>query len=243
MASEKVFTIPTNKLGKYIKQKEVNQYGLFFYRFSNEENYQTFLEFSKTHFKFCDRKTGEKETDAEFNDQFQQIIPYCIFVDNENKILFYQRGSEDYDEARLAQKVSIGVGGHINDKINLNGDFFRETAYREIGEELIVLQNNQPITTFQIPDYINLQPIGLLKQNDEVGRFHVGLVFIASIRLEKQLETQIKVNTSGENIQMKINQKNDLWLNPEQFYQLKSEGRLSPEGWTKALIKILFGNH
>ena len=66
-----------------------------------------------------------------------QVIPYSV-VKCDDKILVYNRGNKG-GEGRLANKYSIGVGGHINPVDNRIGGpliTLREAAARELREEL-----------------------------------------------------------------------------------------------------------
>ena len=59
---------------------------------------------------------------------FKQVIPYLI-IERDNGILVYQ-GTKAGD-ARLHDRMSIGVGGHINDRDNT----FYESLMRGVHEE------------------------------------------------------------------------------------------------------------
>lgn len=73
---------------------------------------------------------GRPREDAENDPSFLQIIPYTLIVCG-NKILRYRRGKHG-DESRLHSKLSIGIGGHIND-----GDVDYEAGVRrEMLEEI-----------------------------------------------------------------------------------------------------------
>ena len=84
--------------------------------------------------------------DVEDDPTTLQLIPYVVVESADRKrVLTYNRGSKG-GETRLADKWSIGVGGHINTEDgetvvedNLGDDylgFIRNSAYRELREEL-----------------------------------------------------------------------------------------------------------
>lgn len=123
---------------------------------------------SKKH-KFLDRGSAEE------NPYWQQIIPYLIFEVN-GKYFVMQRRS-DHTDSRLANKFSIGIGGHINKK-DLGSKSIMDWAAREFEEEV---------------DYkgkYRSEFLGLINDDsNDVGLVHVGLV--------------IKISGTSENISIK----------------------------------------
>lgn len=105
---------------------------------------------------------------AEHDETHKQIIPYVILSYghgaedvNEDNILYYIRDRRG-GESRLHSAYSIGFGGHINDS-----EPVATAAAREVWEEL-----KTPLTF--------LQPVAVLNDDStEVGRVHIGVVFIA----------------------------------------------------------------
>jgi predicted NUDIX family phosphoesterase len=101
----------------------------------------------------------------ELDPAFKQIIPYLVLRDGERYFLMHR--SRAGGDARLYEKASIGVGGHLEP-----GD--RDLAgglAREWREELVADFDPEP------------RFIGLL--NDDrtgVGRVHLGVVFVADAR-------------------------------------------------------------
>ena len=92
---------------------------------------------------------------------------------HENKILRYTRGGKS-GEQRLAAKMSIGIGGHINDTDGTLGAFDSNTylnaVNREISEEL---QLGGPFTQ---------KPVALLNDDsNDVGKVHLGVVHIVRL--------------------------------------------------------------
>ena len=64
--------------------------------------------------------------EAEKNPAYKQLIPYVIMA-YEDTYLCYIRG-RGVDEKRLSEKVSIGIGGHINpsDRISFRSNNIKE---------------------------------------------------------------------------------------------------------------------
>lgn len=110
--------------------------------------------------------------DAEEDPSLKQIIPYCVFT-HEGKILRYTRGGSS-GEKRLAAKMSIGIGGHVNDEDADDGVFgevgYRTSVHREISEELKLTG-----------DYTE-SVIGLINDDSNaVGRVHLGVVHLVEL--------------------------------------------------------------
>jgi predicted NUDIX family phosphoesterase len=119
--------------------------------------------------KFMDRDLAEQD----YN--YLQIIPYVV-IQKEDKY-FCTKRTKKQSEARLHEKLSIGVGGHLNDS---DGDLNKIVASgmkRELEEELY------PFSSF------DQQFIGLLiDQTQDVSLVHAGLVY----RLKTSDEVRIQ---------------------------------------------------
>lgn len=111
--------------------------------------------------QFLARKIAE----TDFN--FKQIIPYVI-VRHENRYVLMRRTTKQ-TEARLHDKYSIGVGGHINDQDMSKGieNIIHQGMRREIEEEINI--NSEQ----------SCELVGVINDNSsEVSRVHMGLVYI-----------------------------------------------------------------
>jgi predicted NUDIX family phosphoesterase len=109
--------------------------------------------------------------EAEKNPAYKQLIPYVIMA-YEDTYLCYIRGI-GVDEKRLAQKASIGIGGHINptDAMQLSSNdlhkVYLNAVAREVAEEVIV--------DTEYEDKI----VGLINDDtNEVGRVHFGIIHL-----------------------------------------------------------------
>jgi len=104
---------------------------------------------------------------AERTPSWKQPIPYCV-VASEERILLMKRRAKG-GEARLFDKLTIGVGGHINPVDNeLEAELVLNAARREIAEELAL--ETEP----------DLRLAGFLNDDSNpVGAVHLGLVFAA----------------------------------------------------------------
>jgi predicted NUDIX family phosphoesterase len=100
--------------------------------------------------------------DAEEDPTHKQVIPYLVLRDGER--WFLMRRTRAGGDARLHDRWSIGVGGHLNPgDADVHGGLRREWA-----EEVVA--------DFE-PDYA---PVGLLNDDTTaVGAVHVGFVYVA----------------------------------------------------------------
>lgn len=110
--------------------------------------------------------------DAEQDPSLKQLIPYCVFTHG-GRILRYTRGGSG-GEKRLSAKMSIGIGGHVNDTDAAGGDFgaigYATSVRREIDEELRL--------TGSYSDRI----VGLINDDsNDVGRVHLGVVHLVEL--------------------------------------------------------------
>ena len=103
---------------------------------------------------------------AERDESWKQVIPYPVLRDRDQ--WFLMRRTRSGGDARLHDRYSIGVGGHMNpDDGGLDGDLERALR-REWLEELAV----EFVPEFHF--------VGLLNDDSTaVGRVHVGAVFEA----------------------------------------------------------------
>ncbi len=104
---------------------------------------------------------GEYRVRAEVEDDpsFQQLIPYVVVTDGPR--VFLMRRLRTGGDARLHDRCSIGVGGHVGTRDGgIDGGLRREWA-----EELVADWPPQ------------FEPIGVINDDtDPVGAVHVGLV-------------------------------------------------------------------
>lgn len=115
-------------------------------------------------------------SEAEGNPAYKQLIPYVI-MSYEDTYLCYIRGKE-VDEPRLAERISMGIGGHINpsdtascSSTNIRDIYFNAVA-REVAEEVVV------------DTAYDARIVGLINDDsNDVGQVHFGIVHCW--RLEK----------------------------------------------------------
>jgi predicted NUDIX family phosphoesterase len=150
---------------------------------------------------------------AERTPSLKQVIPYSI-VECDGKILLLRRLSAG-GEARLHDKLSIGVGGHVNPEDLPPEDRRRDPisagSDREIAEEL------------EIRGEYKVRRVGILNDDSNaVGAVHVGVVQIVTvlgtvaIREKDQLEGRL--------------------VTPDELHKLHAEGA-NFETWSRLLIE------
>lgn len=101
---------------------------------------------------------------AETNESYKQIIPYMIFT-FENKLFVMQRKSTA-SEQRLANKYSLGIGGHIRQEDITDNDIF-SWAKREFEEEV------------SYKGSLKISKLGVLNdESTEVSKVHLGMVLL-----------------------------------------------------------------
>lgn len=118
--------------------------------------------------------------EAEQNPDYKQIIPYVAVV-RRDEVFATTRLSKG-GEARLHGKMSLGVGGHMNE-IDREGDWLMHALRREVDEEIA------------LDDFGTLTPRGLINDDsNEVGLVHLGFFFTlttggsAAVRETEKLE-------------------------------------------------------
>lgn len=111
---------------------------------------------------------------AEESPQFKQIIAYAIFL-HEGKVLAYARTSKG-GEARLHDKLSLGIGGHINpiDGLADSMETYLAGVEREIREEISFSGSARQQLYAVINDDTN-----------EVGSVHLGIVHLFELDHEE----------------------------------------------------------
>jgi predicted NUDIX family phosphoesterase len=103
-----------------------------------------------------------RRDDAEDDPSRKQVIPYLVLRDGER--WFLMRRTKAGGDARLHDRRSIGVGGHLNPgDVDVAGGLLREW-HEEVAADFV-------------PDFT---PVGLLNDDTTaVGAVHVGFVFLA----------------------------------------------------------------
>jgi len=118
---------------------------------------------------------------AEHDYTYKQLVVYTL-INHEKDFLTYQRTPKT-DEARLREKCSIGIGGHVNiqdtNQLSLFGadderwnDFLLEAVWREVNEEVQIHG-----TIVQAPKLICF----INDDSNDVGQVHFGVVWLVRL--------------------------------------------------------------
>ena len=127
----------------------------------DEARLETYLERIRDRGFFIERRFTEGDSG------FKQVIPY-VLVAHEDRLLLLER-TPSQGEARLHNKQSIGVGGHLNpvDTAEGDGDVLVNGCRRELEEELI------------LEGPLEFKPVGIINdESNAVGSVHFGIVFL-----------------------------------------------------------------
>ncbi len=158
---EEVLVVRTSLLSPYLRP------GLF------RENAEEILDLVEREQEFLVRRIAEESP------EYRQIIPYVVIRNGDHWFLL--RRTRKGTDARLHDKLSLGIGGHINP-----GHGVAEGLQKELDEEVAIEG-----------DY-EIRFAGILNDDStEVGRVHLGLVYVldAATREIRVLETE---KLSGE---------------------------------------------
>lgn len=125
---------------------------------------------------------------AEYDATAKQIIPYVIIRQGDRYFLL--RRLKKQTEARLHDKLSLGVGGHINPTEEAAADPLEAGLMRELAEEV------------NIEKIVSLTCVGLLNENDGgVGDYHTGLVYLLEAQGEVTVRETEKMSGSWVTVQ------------------------------------------
>ncbi len=117
--AERVLVVPRTSL---------DELGTFQGLCTNESVWNKLLS-DRDSMQFMDRDA------AEVDPSFKQLIPYLILT-HQGRVFCYRRNKKGGEE-RLHHRLSIGIGGHINDTdLLLEGDVYRHGFERELSEEV-----------------------------------------------------------------------------------------------------------
>ena len=153
----------------------------------------------------------KRRGDVEEDPTWLQLIPYTYIYNRRGELFTYRRRPTS-GEVRLHGKVSIGVGGHLEN----DGDFatmasrIRAAAYRELQEELKFFP---PLSTRD--EVFNVFLLRL--DNTPVDKVHLGIAM--SLAYSGSVEpNDDEVEVVG-------------WLKPDAILE-----QPEVEGWTKSLL-------
>ena len=119
-------------------------------------------------------------TIAETSFDYKQIIPYLVFQHQDTLFVMQRKGTAS--EQRLANKYSLGIGGHLREE-DITGKTLFDWARREFEEEV------------NYSGSLDITPLGVLNDDsNDVGKVHIGFVFLlkgdsANISIKSELQS------------------------------------------------------
>lgn len=149
---------------------------------------------------------------AEYDRTAKQIIPYIVIRRGEKYFLLHRLKKQT--ESRLHEKLSLGVGGHINPTEEDAADPLEAGLMRELGEEVFV-------------DSIrSLTCVGVLNENDGgVSDYHTGLVFL----LETDGEVRVRETEKMSGSWADLTEIRAVYTRLETWSQIVVDALLDPE--------------
>ena len=146
------------------------------------ENMETIRRFILEHHFFMEREK------AEYDDTVKQIIPYVVI--RQGGKYFLLRRLKKQTEARLHDKLSLGVGGHINPTEETAEDPLEAGLLRELDEEVAV------------ENVVSLAAVGFLNENNGgVSDYHAALVCLLEAEGEVTVRETEKMSGSWAAVQ------------------------------------------
>jgi predicted NUDIX family phosphoesterase len=158
--------------------------------------------------------TTMRRGDAEENFNFKQPIPYVVLRKG-NLIYTYER-LKGGGESRLHNKLSVGIGGHVNLIEDATFEaILHENMLRELEEELEIIASEMEFTT-----------IGLINDDEnDVGKVHIGLLVV------------LDIDEDGEVNVRETDQLKGSWMSLGELLSPNTYERLEP--WSKFTVDIL----
>lgn len=197
----------------------------------NTGDFKTGFNFETPDFNLSDLMMGSRDW-LEKDPTFLQLIPYCLIVDENNDILAYVR-KKGGGEAKLFDKLSVGVGGHINpeDFVVHHSAVQLETIVhatkREISEEIVFsegISEQYKVFTDAISD---ISFVGTVYDpSNEVGQVHLGLVCL--VRLDG-FDEKYHITTRDKGMELRGFLSKD-YLLAEDSHELETWSKLVLEG-------------
>lgn len=147
---------------------------------------------------------------AETDPKYKQIIPYILFTYDQK--LFVMQRKNSASEQRLANKFSLGIGGHIRQE-DIQDNNILSWASREFEEEV---SYQGTLTT---------QQIGVLNDDtSDVGKVHLGMILL--------------VTGSSDQIAIKDEHKSGTLLSLEECQRLYD----NMESWSQICFDFILQN-
>ena len=157
--------------------------------------------------------------EAEENRDYKQPIPYSIVLSEKNEVFVYIRGGADSaaGDTRLHEKLSIGVGWHLEREEEGLKNPLKDGLVRELEEE-VGLKNENVTDIFPIW-YIN-------DDRNDVGEVHIGVSYLVKTK------NFSPIMEDGELAEWEF-------MSYDVLMQLVKSGKYNVETWTELLLPVL----
>lgn len=141
-------------------------------------------------YKFLSRREAGDDPEypvAASDLDYVQVIPYIITIDRKTQNVIMGVRSDDSTEQRLAGKLALGLGGHINegdvDGAKNFSEIILNAAKRELSEELEGFQYSKIefYPWFDSEDAKKNFLVFFYDLSEEVSKFHLGVLMLAEI--------------------------------------------------------------
>lgn len=169
--------------------------------------------------------TLEDRATCETDDSLLQLLPYIALVNqNDGRVFGYYRGKAG-GESKLVGKMSMGVGGHVEEALQLHGDLVTllvTHAVREVVEE--VGYKDPESIRHQLEAQLVKGATLVYQPEDKVGKFHLGIFLSVAVDPELFGELEGGVIERGQWFDFP----NPADLEPGDFW----------EGWTQTLLAL-----
>ena len=157
--------------------------------------------------------------DAEENQDYKQPIPYVVLTrknkDDKLEVFLYKRLSGG-GETRLHDKLSIGVGGHMNNLFSsLTLPYYVvQDAGREVREEL------------NVDDHLMFEILGLINDDtNDVGKVHIGIIIRANLKSDSIVTVRETDQLQGD------------WVTVEELQSPHIYNKL--ESWSQYIVQSM----
>lgn len=200
-------------------------------KYSND--YNTLYLSTKKNFFFS--KRGPAETD----ESLVQIIPYAYIINpDKTHIIIYTRTLSG-GEQRLHNKISVGVGGHIDEETHTSlptdqytVDIYSE-ALREVFEETRISKADIRSVSYKDTIYMTYP---------EVCKYHVGILLEVQVPLNIMMKS-LSLENDGEikASVIKLNKLYDIYQKNSETLKTNKESEI--EDWSLLVIKSILTNY
>lgn len=156
----------------------------------------------------------DRLSNAEVNYDYKQPIPYAV-IRKADQVFLYRR-LQGGGEIRLQDKLSLGVGGHMNEVgLPTFEQELNENLNRELDEEVDLKASE-----------LNIIPYGLINDDEEdVSKVHIGILYGIEVDNDAVIEVKETDNLEGE------------WINISDLYSSEDYNKL--ESWSQIALDYL----